>query len=113
MNRTRYFSLCLLTLTGAFAGGYIANRAVPVVHAQNLPPMEVRGSSFTLVNPQGQTEAVLRHGTNGAELTLNDTNGNKRVEITGRGVVVRDSAGRITRESPRRSGIMPLSTSGN
>jgi len=46
----------------------------------------------------------------GAELTLNDPNGNPRVEIAqGGGIVIRDSNGRITWSSPRGMGILPAS----
>jgi hypothetical protein len=108
VNRTRYFALCCLALAGAFAGGYAANRAVPVAHAQTLPPAELRGSSFVLVNPQGQPQATLRSGTAGAELLLNDPKGNVRVEISpSSGLVIRDANGRITWRSPRGSGILP------
>jgi hypothetical protein len=110
MSRIRYFALCALTLAGAFAGGYAANRAVPIAHAQNvLPPMEVRGSSIVLTNPQGQTQATLRNGSSGAELLLNDPKGNVRVELSpSGGLIIRDAFGRVTWRSPKGSGIMPL-----
>jgi hypothetical protein len=108
MSRTRYFALCSLVLAGTFAGGFAANRAIPVAHAQNLPPAELRGSTFVLTNPQGQPQATLRNGTSGAELLLNDPKGNVRVELspTG-GLIIRDANGRITWRSPRGSGIVP------
>ena len=109
MSRYRYFGLCVLTLTGAFAGSYAANHAVPVAHAQNaLPPAEVRATSFTLVNAQGQTQATLHSAPAGAELQLNDPRGNVRVEISpSGGLVIRDAFGRITWRSPKGSGVMP------
>jgi hypothetical protein len=112
MNRKRYFALCLLTIAGAFAGGYAANRTVPVAHAQvPLAPMEVRGSSFVLTNPQGQTQAALKNGANGAELTLNDPQGNVRVELSPNGgLILRNQAGHITWRSPKGIGIIPLGT---
>jgi hypothetical protein len=111
MSRSRYFSICFLALAGSFAGGYTANRAIPVAHAQvQLPPMEVRGSSFTLTNPQGQAQATLKNGANGAELALNDPRGNVRVELSpDGGLIIRDQTGHITWRSPRGNGIIPLS----
>ena len=110
MSRKRYFALCFLVLAGAFAGAYTANRAVPVVHAQVLPPQEIRATAFTLVNSQGKVQATLRNGTAGAELILDDANGNVRVELgPTQGVVVRDSNGRIRWASPRSMGIVPAS----
>ncbi len=111
MSRTRYFALCCLALAGAFAGGYTANRAISVAHAQTLPPGELRGSSFVLVNPQGQALATLRGGVSGAELLLNDPKGNVRVEISpSAGLVTRDANGRITWRSPKASGAIPATT---
>ena len=111
MSRTRYFALCCLAIAGAFAGGYAANRSIPVAHAQALPPTELRGTSFVLVNPQGQAQATLRAGNAGAELLLNDPKGNVRVEISpSGGLVIRDATGRITWRSPRGNGIMPATT---
>ena len=108
MNRTRYFALCSLVVAGAFAGGFAANRAIPVAHAQNIPPAELRGTSFVLVNPQGQPQATLHSGTSGAELLLNDPKGNVRVELSpSGGLIVRDANGRITWRSPRGTGIVP------
>lgn len=111
MSPSRYLSLCVLVLTGAFAGGYAANRAIPIAHAQDtIGPSNVRGTGFTLVNSQGRVQATLRSGAMGAELTLNDPNGNPRVEIApGGGIVIRDSNGRITWSSPRGMGILPAS----
>lgn len=107
MSRTRYFANCFLVVAGAFAGGYAANRAIPVAHAQTLPPTEIRGTSFLLVNPQGQPQATLRSGTSGAELLLNDPKGNVRVEISpSAGLIIRDANGRITWRSPK-SGTIP------
>ena len=110
MTPKRYLALCFLTVAGAFAGGYVANRAIPVAHAQvPLPPMEVRGSSFVLTNPQGQVQATLRNGVNGAELQLNDPSGKVRVELSPNGgLILRDQLGRITWRSPQGMGIMPL-----
>jgi len=109
MDAKRFSILCGLTLAGAFAGGYFGNRSIPVAHAQGLPPMDVRGSSFTLVGPQGQTEAVIQKGTSGGELLLQDARGNVRVEISGSGgIVFRDQMGHITWRSPRGNGIVPL-----
>ncbi len=109
MSRTRYLVLCVVTLAGAFAGGYAANRGIPVAHAQvPLPPMEVRGSSFVLTNPQGQVQATLRNGVNGAELQLKDPRGNVRVELNPNGgLILRDQTGHITWRSPQGNGFMP------
>jgi hypothetical protein len=114
MTRTQYLSLCSLVLVGAFAGGYAANRAIPVAHAQEVVgPQEIRATGFTLVTPQGKVEASLRGGPLGAELILNDGEGNPRAEVNpSNGFVVRDSRGRIVWASPRRSGIVPANESG-
>jgi hypothetical protein len=110
MNRKRYLVLCFLVVAGASFGGYVANRSVLVVHAQTVPPTDVRGSSFTLVNAQGQVQATLRSGQSGAELVLNGTKGNGQVEISpAGGLIIRDAYGRIVWRSPRTSGIIPLS----
>ncbi len=109
MSRKRYFTLCALALAGAFAGGYAANRAIPVAHAQVLRiPQDIRASEVTLVNPQGKVQATLRNGISGAELTLDDANGNPRVELGApAGIVVRDATGRVVWSSPRGIGIVP------
>ena len=109
MTRTQYFSLCSLVLVGAFAGGYAANRAIPVAHAQALAPEEIRATGFTLVNAQGKVEATLRSGARGAELILNDANGKPRAEAGPVGFVVRDATGRIMWASPHGIGIVPAS----
>lgn len=109
MSRSRYLALCVLVLAGAFAGGYATNRAIPVAHAQVIPPPEnIRATGFTLVNQQGKVEATLRGGAMGAELVLDDANGNPRVEIgtSPGGMIVRDATGRIVWSSPRAS-IVP------
>jgi hypothetical protein len=111
VTRTQYFSLCSLVLIGAFAGGYAANRAIPVAHAQVIgPPQDIRATGFTLVNPQGKVEATLRSGATGAELILNDTNGKPRAEAAPGGFVVRDATGRILWASPHGIGIVPART---
>ena len=109
MTRNRYLTLCLLVLAGAFAGGYVANRAMPVVHAQVLPipQQNIRAMGFTLVNQQGKVQATLRNGSAGAEFTLNDANGKPRVEAGVGGIVVRDANGRIAWQSPHAFGIVP------
>jgi hypothetical protein len=109
VSRTRYFALCVLVLTGAFAGGYAANRTIPVAHAQDvILPANVRGTEFTLVNPKGQVEATLRSGAAGAELFLNDVNGKPRIEISpSGGIVIRDAYGRVTWRSPKGIGVIP------
>ena len=110
MTRTQYFSLCSLVLAGSFAGGYAANRAIPVAHAQEaIGPQEIRGTGFTLVNAQGKVEATLRSGARGAELILNDANGKPRAEAGPGGFVVRDATGRILWASPHGIGIVPAS----
>lgn len=113
MTRNHYFVLCVLALTGAFAGGYLANRAIPVAHAQVIPLQQqnIRATGFTLVDAQGKTQATLRSGAMGAELVLDDASGNPRVEVgaSAGGVVVRDATGRIVWSSPRRIGIVPAS----
>jgi len=107
--RNRYLGLCVIALTGAFAGGYAANRALPVAHAQEpIGPANVRATGFTLVNPQGRVQATLRSGAMGSELILNDPNGNPRVEISpSGGIVIREANGRVTWRSPRGMGILP------
>jgi hypothetical protein len=109
VSRNRYLALCALVLAGAFAGGYAANLAVPTAQAQDvIGPPNVRGTGFTLVNAQGKVQATLRGGPLGAELILNDPNGNSRVEIgASGGIVVRDANGRVTWRSPRGFGIVP------
>jgi hypothetical protein len=111
VSRNRYLSLCLLVLTGTFLGGYAANRAIPVAHAQEpIGPANVRATGFTLVNPQGKVQATLRPGAMGAEMILNDPNGNPRVEIgPSGGIVIRDANGHVTWSSPRGMGILPAS----
>ena len=109
MTRTQYFFLCSLALVGAFAGGYAANRAIPVAHAQVLGPQDIRATGFTLVNSQGKMEATLRGGPMGAELILNDANGKPRDEVGPGGFVVRDATGRIMWASPHGIGIVPAS----
>jgi hypothetical protein len=90
-------------------GGYAANLAVPIAHAQDvLGPANVRGTGFTLVNPQGKVQATLRSGPMGAEFILNDLNGTSRVEIEAAGgIVIRDANGRVNWRSPRGFGIVP------
>lgn len=109
MTRSQYVTLCVLALAGAFAGGYVANRAIPVAHAQviPIPQQNVRAMAFTLVNRDGKVEATLRNGLMGAEFTLEDANGKPRVEAGVGGVVVRDANGRIVWQSPHASGIVP------
>jgi hypothetical protein len=107
VTRTQYFSLCSLVLVGAFAGGYAADRSIPVAHAQVIGPQEIRTSGITLVNGQGKVEATLRSGPMGAELILNDANGNPRAEAGTGGFVVRNAMGRIMWSSPHGIGIVP------
>lgn len=109
MTGSRYFLLCVLVLVGAFAGGYAANRAIPVAHAQVIPLQQqnIRASGFTLVDPQGKVQASLRNGASGGELVLNDEKGNARVEAGIGGIVVRDATGRVVWQSPRKFGIVP------
>jgi hypothetical protein len=110
MSRNRYLGLCVLVLAGAFGGGFAANRAIPVAHAQVLPPTSIRANEFTLVNPQGQVQATLRNGTAGAGLTLNDPNGKPRIEMNpAGGLVIRDANGRVIWNSPKAMGILPAS----
>lgn len=108
MSRKRYLVLCALVAMGAFAGGFIANRAVPVAYAQErIGPANVRGSSFTLVNPQGQIQGTLRSGVMGAELELEDANGKPRVQIGVTGITILDATGRRVWASPKGMGILP------
>lgn len=108
MSRNRYFVLCVLVLTGAFAGGYAANRAIPVAHAQErIPAPPMRSSGFTVIDAQGKVQATLRSGTLGAELILDDAKGNARVEIGMPGIVIRDAMGRLVWSSPSRTGVVP------
>src|SRR5690348_755260 len=95
MSRNRYMVLCALVLIGAFAGGLVANRAIPVAYAQDrIVPANLRATSFTLVNQQGQVQATLRGGAMGAELELDDASGNRRVDIGVSGIIIRDARGR-------------------
>jgi hypothetical protein len=111
MSQNRYLILCALVMTGAFAGGYAANRFIPVAHAQErVGPTNVRASSFTLVNQQGQVEGTLRSGAMGAELELDDANGNPRVDIGVSGITIRDATGRRIWTSPRGMGVLPATT---
>ncbi len=111
MSRTRYLTFCFLVLTGTFAGGFAANRAIPIAHAQDtIGPSNIRATGFTLVTPQGRVQATLRAGAMGAELILDDPNGNPRVEIDPNGgIVIRDANGRIRWNSPKGMGILPAS----
>jgi hypothetical protein len=88
MTRSRYLLLCALVLVGAFAGSFAGSRALPVVHAQVMTPTAINGTSFTLVDSRGNTQAVLRSNASGG------------------GIVILDAQGRITWSSPR-SGVMP------
>jgi hypothetical protein len=109
VSRNRYLVLCVLVLAGAFAGGFAAKTAVPIAHAQDvIGPANVRATGFTLVTPQGKVQATLRGGAMGAELVLNDSNGNSRVEIgPAGGILIRDANGRVTWRSPKGMGILP------
>src|SRR5579863_1371365 len=111
MSRTRYFTLCALVLIGTFAGGFAANRGIPIAHAQDtIGPSNIRATAFTLVNSQGRVQATLRSGVMGAELILNDPNGNPRVEIDPTsGIVISDANGRVRWNSPKGMGILPAS----
>jgi len=98
-------------MTGAFAGGFVANRTTPVAYAQDrIGPTNVRATSFTLVDQQGQVEGTLRGSAMGAELELSDANGNSRVNIGVNGITVRDATGRRVWSSPRGTGILPATT---
>jgi len=90
MTRPRYFLLCMLVLAGAFAGSFAGSRVLPVVHAQAATPAAITGTSFTLVDARGNTQAVLRGSASGG------------------GIVILDPQGRITWSSPR-AGVMPAS----
>lgn len=112
MNRFRSLALRwaaggALVFAGAFAGGYTASRVIPVAHAQTLPNSNFRGSSFTLVDQQGNVQATLRNSFPGAELILNDKDGAARVTIGPSGIVIRDPRGRTVWTSPRNGGVMP------
>ena len=99
MTRSRYLILCALVLTG------------PVAYAQErIGPANVRGTAFTLVNQQGQTEGTLRSGVMGAELELNDANGKPRVQIGVTGITILDGMGRRIWTSPKGMGILPATT---
>lgn len=104
MSRNRFFALCVLVLLGAFAGGYLGNRAIPVAHAQVIQlPGKISATEITLVNNQGKVEATLRD----SQLTLNDAEGRVRVAINPGGITVHDSNGRLVWSSPRGTGIFP------
>jgi len=103
----RKIASALLLFSGAFAGGYVANRTITPVHAQTLPPQAYQGTSFTIVDAQGRVQATLASGANGAELKLNDSALNPRVTINNSGIVVRDRFGRTVWASPKVSGVMP------
>ena len=109
MGKGRFFAICALVLAGSFLGGYVANRALPVVHAQVIPlPGEVKATSFTLVDARGNTQATLKSGATGAELTFNAGFGGGSLQMSaGGGIVIRDVRGRVVWRSPR-SGIVPL-----
>jgi hypothetical protein len=110
VSRNRYLGLCIVLLAGAFAGGYAANRGIPVAHAQVLPPAGIRATEFTLVNSQGQVQATLRSSASGADLVLNDLNGKARIEMNpSAGLVIRDANGRMIWSSPRGMGVLPAS----
>ncbi len=110
MTRSRYLVLCALVLAGAFAGGFLASRVSPIVHAQNLiVPTDLRAKSFTLVDAQGNTQATIRPGASGAEMVLNDGTGQPRIEIAASGgIKIRDARGRVVWTSPR-IGLLPAS----
>lgn len=103
----RRIASALLLFTGAFAGGYVANRAVPLVHAQTLPPQTYQGTSFTLVDAQGNVQATLTSNAGGPELKFSDLLHNTRVTINDSGIVIKDRFGRTVWASPRVSGVMP------
>jgi hypothetical protein len=111
MSRKHYFALCALVMTGAFAGGFIANRTTTVAYAQDrIGPTNLRATSFTLVNQQGQVEGTLRGGTMGAELELDDASGNSRVVIGVNGITIRDAKGRPVWSSPKCSACLVPAT---
>jgi hypothetical protein len=97
-----------LLFAGAFAGGFVANRTIPLVHAQTLPTPAFRGNSVTILDQQNKVQAILRSTANGAELTMNDADGKSRVNIGPSGIVIRDGRGRTLWASPR-TGFMPAS----
>jgi hypothetical protein len=108
MTRKRFLAFCALALTGAFAGSYLANRAIRVARAQG--GNDLRATSFTLVDAQGNTLATFRNGRAGAELALNTSNDKSRIEISATGgITIRDRNGRVTWSSPRM-GTMPIAT---
>jgi hypothetical protein len=96
----------VLLFSGAFAGGFVANRAVPIAHAQVLPPPTFRGTSVTVIDQQGKVQASLRSGAPGGELILHDTDGKTRVTIGPSGIVIRDQRGRVVWSTPN-GGFMP------
>jgi hypothetical protein len=96
----------VLVFSGAFAGGFVANRAIPTAHAQTLPPTAFRGQSVTVVDPQGRVQASLRTGATGGELVLHDTDGKTRVTIGPSGIVIKDQRGRVVWTTPT-GGFVP------
>ena len=107
MNRSRFLTICVLVLVGAFAGAYVGSQGLPVVHAQMGGPTSLRGTAFTLVDSQNNVQATLRGGPLGATLVLNGDTGQSRVEINASGgIVIRDARGHITWSSPR-TGVLP------
>jgi hypothetical protein len=111
MSRAQYFVLCALVMVGAFAGSFVANRGIAVVHAQDrVGPTNVRGTSFTLINPQGQVQGTLRGGAMGAQLELDDANGKPRVQIGTSGIAIRDAIGQTVWSSPKCSACLVPAT---
>jgi len=107
MSQSRFLTICVLVLVGAFAGAWVGSQGLPIVHAQMDANPPLRSSSFTLVNQQGKVQATLHSGGTGAILVMNDAAGNNRVEIgASGGIVIRDPNGRVTWSSPR-TGVLP------
>jgi hypothetical protein len=96
----------VLLFSGAFAGGFVANRAIPAAHAQTLPSPIFRGTSVTVLDQQGKVQAALRSNTNGGELVIHDADGKSRMTIGPSGIVIKDQRGRVVWTTPT-GGFVP------
>jgi hypothetical protein len=102
----RKIGSAVLLFSGAFAGGFVTNRSIPLSHAQTLPTPTFRGTSVTVIDQQGKTQASLRSAAPGGELVLHDTDGKPRVTISPSGIVLRDPRGRVVWTTPS-GGFVP------
>jgi hypothetical protein len=107
VDRNRFLILCAIVLAGSFGGSFVANLQT-VAHAQDA--RNLRAQEFTLVDPQGRTQAMLQSTANGSEMVLKDRSGTTRVEIdSNSGITLRDEHGRVMWTASPTPGFIPAS----